>query len=125
MIQIAAKNYAKYGNVLGTNEIMAMMTQRDLVVLGLSDGVMCGVTGFGWILQKMVVRGDIDWNREGWIIQNVSVDIDDSRNRLWVLTQYMYRFGKLFLYSLRCSGPNTATGRGLIPFSSCFIASSC
>jgi len=80
MIKIAAKNYAEYGNVLGTNEIFAMMTQRDLIVLGLSDGVMCGVTGFGWILQQMVVRGYINWNREGWIIQNVSNDFDDSQN---------------------------------------------
>jgi sterol O-acyltransferase len=80
MIKIAAQNYVEHGNVLGTNEIMKMMTQRDLIVLGLSDGVMCGVTGFGWILQQMVIRGYIDWNREGWIIQNVSNDSDDSQN---------------------------------------------
>jgi hypothetical protein len=60
-----------YGNILGTNEIIGLMLQRDLIVLGLSDGVMCASTGFCWILQRLILAGYISWNGEGWIIQNV------------------------------------------------------
>ncbi|PQE09206.1 MBOAT family protein [Rutstroemia sp. NJR-2017a BBW] len=41
--QLAAENWMKYGNILGTNEIMRMAFHRDVMVLGLSDGVMCGL----------------------------------------------------------------------------------
>lgn len=68
---MAAKNWAAHGNILGTNEIMGIMLHRDLLVLGISDGVMCASTGFGWLLQKLVLKGYISWDREGWIIQNV------------------------------------------------------
>ena len=33
---------------------------------------MCGLTGVSWVLQRLVLQGCIDWNRSGWIIQNVS-----------------------------------------------------
>jgi len=71
MIQTAAKNYAMYGNVLGTNDVMHLMVERDLLVLALSDGALWLATGFGWALQKMVLKGWVNWNREGWIIQHV------------------------------------------------------
>jgi len=48
------------------------MFHRDVMVLALSDGVMCGATGFGLVLQKLVKRGAINWDREGWVIQSVS-----------------------------------------------------
>lgn len=70
MMQIAAKNYQKYGSLFGSNEIMAM-SSRDLIVLGLSDGVMFLSTGFGWILQVLIFKNVLSWNREGWIIQSV------------------------------------------------------
>jgi len=41
-------------------------------MLGLSDGVMCAATGFSLILQKLIRRGFLSWDREGWIIQSVS-----------------------------------------------------
>ncbi|TGO25234.1 hypothetical protein BPAE_0084g00010 [Botrytis paeoniae] len=70
VLQLAFANWRVYGNILGTNEIMEMMFHRDVIVLGLSDGVMCFSTGFGLVLQKLIQRGYIDWNREGWIIQS-------------------------------------------------------
>ncbi|KAH6674149.1 MBOAT, membrane-bound O-acyltransferase family-domain-containing protein [Halenospora varia] len=71
MLQIAAANWQKHGNVLGSNEIMGLMFQRDLVVLGLSDGVMCASTYFGVALQHLIFRGWLSWNRQGWIIQSL------------------------------------------------------
>lgn len=44
-----------------------------VLVLLISDGLMCGVTGVSWVLQRLVLRGYIDWNRSGWILQNVSI----------------------------------------------------
>ncbi|KAF7946737.1 hypothetical protein EAE96_009722 [Botrytis aclada] len=70
VLQLAFANWRVHGNILGTNEIMEMMFHRDVIVLGLSDGVMCFSTGFGLGLQKLIHRGYIDWNREGWIIQS-------------------------------------------------------
>jgi len=72
MIKLAAENWRQHGNILGSNEIMGLMFRRDVMVLGLSDGVMCGITGFGLILQKLIARGLISWENEGWIIQSVS-----------------------------------------------------
>lgn len=65
-------NYASHGHILGSNEILEMMVRRDLVVLGLSDGVLCGVTGFSWLLQKAISKGWLHWDDKGWIIQGVS-----------------------------------------------------
>lgn len=73
VLQLATANWLKHGNILGTNEIMEMMFHRDLIVLGLSDGAMCLATGFGLLLQKSIRRGYVSWNREGWIIQSVSI----------------------------------------------------
>ncbi|KAH8685930.1 MBOAT, membrane-bound O-acyltransferase family-domain-containing protein [Tricladium varicosporioides] len=71
MLQIAAANWQKHGNILGSNEIMGLMFQRDLVVLGLSDGLMCASTYFGVALQHVIFRGWLSWNRQGWIIQSL------------------------------------------------------
>ncbi|KAH8596388.1 MBOAT, membrane-bound O-acyltransferase family-domain-containing protein [Bisporella sp. PMI_857] len=70
MLRTAAENWRQHGNILGTNEIMGLMS-RDLIVLALSDGALCAATGFGWLLQKLIFRGIISWNKEGWIIQSV------------------------------------------------------
>ena len=73
MMKLVAENWRQYGNILGTNEIMGLMFHRDVMVLGLSDGVMCAATGFGLILQKLIFHGVISWNKSGWIIQSVSL----------------------------------------------------
>lgn len=41
-------------------------------MLLLSDGVMCGLTGVSWLLQKVVLHGYLSWDGSGWIIQHVS-----------------------------------------------------
>ncbi|TAQ89374.1 hypothetical protein B7494_g2302 [Chlorociboria aeruginascens] len=71
MIRIAAENWRQHGSILGTNEIMSLMFHRDVMVLGLSDGVMCAATGFSLTLQKFIFKGVIRWNKEGWIIQSI------------------------------------------------------
>jgi sterol O-acyltransferase len=78
MIKLAAENWRQHGNILGSNEIMGLMFHRDVMVLGLSDGVMCGVTGFGLILQKLIFKGLLSWDREGWIIQSVRIQFQTS-----------------------------------------------
>jgi sterol O-acyltransferase len=71
MLKMCAENWRQHGNILGTNEIMGLMFHRDVMVLGLSDGVMCAATGFGLLLQKIIRNGWISWNKTGWIIQSV------------------------------------------------------
>ena len=73
MVQTAAKNWQLTGNIFGTNDIMHMMFHRDVLVLGLSDGVMFAATGFGFVLQKIIQHGYLSWNKQGWIIQTVSL----------------------------------------------------
>ncbi|KAK3937931.1 O-acyltransferase [Diplogelasinospora grovesii] len=71
ILKIGAENWKKHGNPLGTNEIMKTMFRRDVLVLLLADGVMCGMTGVSWLLQRAVRAGYIDWDRSGWVIQNI------------------------------------------------------
>lgn len=44
-------------------------------VLMISDGVMCALTSMSWIIQLLVLHDYIDWNRTGWILQNVRLII--------------------------------------------------
>ncbi|TGO46963.1 hypothetical protein BCON_0299g00010 [Botryotinia convoluta] len=96
VLQLAFANWRVHGNILGTNEIMEMMFHRDVIVLGLSDGVMCFSTGFGLVLQKLIHRGYIDWNREGWIIQSaweilyLSIVISWTLFREWPWTHTVF-----------------------------------
>ena len=71
LVKVAANNWKAYGSVFGPNQILAMMFHRDVIVLGLTDGVLCGSTVFCLILQKVILRGWLNWNRSGWIIQHV------------------------------------------------------
>ncbi|KAI1081239.1 MBOAT family protein [Whalleya microplaca] len=71
IIKMGAENWRKTGNILGTNEIMKTMFRRDVVVLLLSDGIMCGITGVSWVIQRLVFLDYLDWQKSGWIIQNV------------------------------------------------------
>jgi hypothetical protein len=97
MIKLAAENWRQHGNILGSNEIMGLMFHRDVMVLGLSDGVMCGVTGFGLILQKLIFKGFLSWDRQGWIIQSVRDQLRDLL--ITCLTEHMSDLGN-FLH--RC-----------------------
>ncbi|KAK8042182.1 MBOAT family protein [Apiospora rasikravindrae] len=71
ILKMGADNWRKTGSPLGTNEIMRNMFRRDVIVLLVSDGVMCGLTGFDWVLQRLVHAHYIRWDKSGWIIQNV------------------------------------------------------
>ncbi|PHH63087.1 hypothetical protein CDD81_6332 [Ophiocordyceps australis] len=71
ILKIFASNWRDYGTPLGSNEIMHIMFSRDVAVMLLSDGVMCGLGGVSWALQKLVFARYIDWDRSGWILQNI------------------------------------------------------
>ncbi|KAH6842510.1 MBOAT, membrane-bound O-acyltransferase family-domain-containing protein [Chaetomium sp. MPI-CAGE-AT-0009] len=73
VVKIAADNWRRCGSPLGTNEIMRGMFGRkgEVVVLLLADGVMCGITGAGWLLQRAVWRGWVDWDGGGWVVQHI------------------------------------------------------
>ncbi|KAJ0119110.1 MBOAT family protein [Diaporthe amygdali] len=71
LLKIGADNWKNTGSPLGTNDIMKHMFKRDVVVLLISDGVLCGLTGVSWILQLLVQKGYMDWDSSGWILQNV------------------------------------------------------
>ncbi|KAB2575578.1 Membrane bound O-acyl transferase [Lasiodiplodia theobromae] len=71
LIRVAAKNWRTYGSVLGRNEIWNLMFERDVVVLGLTDGVMCAATLFGFVLQKAIVAGYLTWEGPGYIIEHL------------------------------------------------------
>lgn len=71
MLKTGAENWKSTGSPLGTNDIMKNMFRRDVVVLLLSDGIMCGITGVSWLLQLLIYKGYIDWDGAGWILQNI------------------------------------------------------
>ncbi|OAQ65827.1 acyl-CoA/sterol acyltransferase [Pochonia chlamydosporia 170] len=71
VLKISVTNWRVYGTPLGSNEIMKTMFHRDVIVLLLSDGVMCGLTGVSWLIQKLVYYQVLDWDSSGWIVQNI------------------------------------------------------
>lgn len=71
LVKIAAENWKIYGSIFGRNEILAMMFHRDVLLLGLTDGIICFSTVFCLLLQRSILVGYISWNSSGWIIQNV------------------------------------------------------
>ena len=70
-VQVSMHNWRAYGSILGSNQIMKMMFSHDVLVLGLTDGVMCAATVEAFILSKLVQKGYVNWAKQGWIIQNV------------------------------------------------------
>ncbi|KAF4342718.1 sterol O-acyltransferase [Fusarium beomiforme] len=71
VFKISVQNWQVYGNPLGTNEIMQTMFHRDVVVLLLSDGIMCALTAVTWLIQRFVSANYLNWDGAGWVIQNV------------------------------------------------------
>ncbi|KAK5119483.1 hypothetical protein LTR85_007583 [Meristemomyces frigidus] len=70
-LQVSLKNWREYGSILGDNQIMKMMFSHDVLVLGLTDGVMCALCFEGYFFQLLVRKGYINWGKGGWIIQNL------------------------------------------------------
>ncbi|CAG7953617.1 unnamed protein product [Penicillium nalgiovense] len=71
LFRLAANNWRTYGSVWGKNEIIRLMMDKDVMVLGLTDFLLCWSTGFCLILQRVVLKGYIRWNGLGWLIQNI------------------------------------------------------
>ncbi|KAF2402182.1 hypothetical protein EJ06DRAFT_554865 [Trichodelitschia bisporula] len=71
LVKIAAQNWREHGSVFGEAQLLHMMFDRDVLILGLTDGVMCAATLFGVGLQKLILKGYLSWKRSGWIIQHV------------------------------------------------------
>lgn len=69
--QTSMHNYRDYGSILGRNQLVKMMFSRDVLVLGLTDGVMFATTFVGYFFQLLVQKGYINWARGGWIMQNI------------------------------------------------------
>jgi sterol O-acyltransferase len=70
-VQVALRNWKEYGSFLGGNQVLKMMMGRDLLLLGVTDGVMFAATFETYYFQKLVRRGLIDWSKTGWILQNL------------------------------------------------------
>ncbi|KAF5022218.1 hypothetical protein F66182_5733 [Fusarium sp. NRRL 66182] len=71
VFKISVQNWQVYGNLFGTSDIMKTMFSRDVIVLLLSDGVMCALTAVTWLIQRLVSANYLDWDGAGWIIQNI------------------------------------------------------
>ncbi|OQE42393.1 hypothetical protein PENCOP_c004G04436 [Penicillium coprophilum] len=71
LFRLAANNWRTYGSIWGKNEIIRLMLDKDVMVLGLTDLLLCWSTGFCLLLQRVVLKGYIRWNGLGWIIQNI------------------------------------------------------
>ena len=78
LIQISANNWRTYGSIFGHNEIVRLMLSRDVVVLGVTDAIMCASTVFCLFLQKIIAHGHLSWDRSGWILQNVCLNLPFS-----------------------------------------------
>ncbi len=50
-----------------------MVLTQTVIVLLISDGVMCVLTGMSWVIQFLVLHDYMDWNRTGWVVQNVRI----------------------------------------------------
>ena len=72
LLKIAAANWRNYGSIFGRHEILSMMFHRDVLLLGITDGVLCGSTVFCLLLQLAINAGYLTWNHHGWIVQHVS-----------------------------------------------------
>lgn len=105
MLKIGAENYRRFGSPLGQNEIMKVMFDRDIAVLLFADGVMCGSTAVSWLLQRAILADYLDWDRSGWILQNVwqtlymaaVVGLPIIRNWPWTHTVFFVMHGLVML----------------------------
>ncbi|RGP78775.1 sterol o-acyltransferase [Fusarium longipes] len=91
VLKISVRNWQVYGNPLGTRDIMRTMFHRDgmllflshtwietcktdlieVIVLLLSDGIMCALTAVTWLNQWLVSANYINWDGAGWVLQNI------------------------------------------------------
>jgi sterol O-acyltransferase len=95
LVKVAANNWRIYGTVWGKNEIIRLMFRKDVLILGLTDFVMCWSTLFCLGLQRAIRRGYLSWSGLGWVVQNVYVI---ARHRCFAPDQLTHnRFGNLHI----------------------------
>ncbi|MCJ1383717.1 acyl-CoA/sterol acyltransferase [Xylographa soralifera] len=70
LVKLAADNWRAHGNILGPSELLEMMFDREVFVMGATDVVLCSSTVFCLVLQKAILAGYLSWSKSGWIIQN-------------------------------------------------------
>lgn len=83
VVKTGARNWHLYGSVFAGNEILTVSIQGDLLVLALTDGVLCASTAFCLLLQRLILAGYLSWERQGWIIQTVSSRNDVTSKTHW------------------------------------------
>lgn len=71
LVKVAANNWRIHGTIWGQNEIIRLMFCKDVLVLGLTDFVLCWSTMFCLGLQRAIRRGYLRWSGLGWVVQNV------------------------------------------------------
>ncbi|OQE19092.1 hypothetical protein PENSTE_c016G08409 [Penicillium steckii] len=71
LVKVAANNWRAHGTIWARNEIVRLMFHKDVLVLGLTDFVLCWCTIFCLGLQRVLLRGLLHWNGLGWVIQNI------------------------------------------------------
>ncbi|KAJ5102887.1 hypothetical protein N7532_003416 [Penicillium argentinense] len=71
LVKVATNNWRAHGTVWAKNEIVRLMLHKDVLVLGLTDFVLCWCTVLCLGLQRLILRGYMHWSGLGWIIQNV------------------------------------------------------
>lgn len=94
VLKIGLRNWNLHGSIMGGNEIFNFMLKRDLIVLGLTDGVMCASTIFSLLLQRLTLSGYLSWNRLGWVIQNVSFHFDVIETILFLVVTVWFGIEK-------------------------------
>ncbi|KAK9849556.1 Membrane bound O-acyl transferase [Penicillium brevicompactum] len=71
LLKVAANNWRIYGRIQGKNEIVRLMLDKDVLVLGLTDLTLCWSTVFCLLLQRGILKGYLRWDGLGWVIQNI------------------------------------------------------
>ncbi|KAJ5232769.1 Sterol O-acyltransferase [Penicillium chermesinum] len=73
LLRTCAKNWREHGSIIvwGNNEIIRLMFSKDVLVLGISDFVLCWSTLFCLGLQRAISAGYLHWDGLGWVIQNI------------------------------------------------------
>ena len=105
LVRVAMYNWKMYGSVLGNQEILKMMFDRDVVVLGVTDGILCTITAVGLGLQKLIVKNYLDWNGLGWVIQSIwqifyitaAIGFTQYREWPWTHTIFIVLHSMVFL----------------------------
>ncbi|KAK4229309.1 sterol O-acyltransferase 2 [Podospora fimiseda] len=115
VIKIAANNFRSTGSVLGTNEIMSKMmfgNLRELIRMLVADGLMCLLTGLTWVLQVEILRGKMEWDRVGWIVQSLwevgfiggAVGLTRVRGWPWTHTVFFVMHGVVMVMKMHSFG---------------------